>query len=384
MKIAFLNDQIHTYATQAGRSTWATGGAERQQWLLARALAASGWSVVVGIREPLPRGTRQTIDQVEFVGIGRDQIFAAWHRFFRAERPEWWFWQCASHLFGFGVGLAHLNGVKAVFGAGLDRDVRVREALYPRQRWWPVYAWGLWRAERIVLQHGGQLADLRARWRTKGHVVPNIAPRAERVMSHDERSPYVAWVAALRRVKRPDLLIEVAQLLPHVRFVVCGGPSLYMTPAGYSERMIETFQAIPNIDYRGQVSPDEAVRIATAAAVLLSTSDEEGFPQTFLEAWAHGTPVVSLSIDPDRVIARLGLGAVSADVRGAAEDIDRLVSRVDLREDMSRRAREYVSGAHSPTAASSAFARALGISTIESNRTRHVGDTSAFAPRSGP
>ena len=27
---------------------------------------------------------------------------------------------------------------------------------------------------------------------------------------------------------------------------------------------------------------------------LLSTSDEEGFPQTFLEAWSHGTPVVTL------------------------------------------------------------------------------------------
>lgn len=383
MKIAFLNDQIYTYATQAGQSTWATGGAERQQWMLARALAASGWSVVAGVREPLQRGERRTIDEVEFVGIGQAQIFAAWHRFFRAERPDWWFWQCASHLFGFGVALAHHNGVKVVFGAGLDRDVRVREALYPRQRWWPVYAWGLWRAERIVLQHGGQLADLRYSWQPKGHVVPNIAPAAAQVRPHGERSPYVAWVAALRRVKRPDLLIEIARLLPHVRFIVCGGPSVYMTPAGYSEGMIETFRTIPNIDYRGQVSPDEAVSITTAAALLLSTSDEEGFPQTFLEAWAHGTPVVSLSIDPDRVIARRGLGAVSADVRVAAKDIDRLVSAVDVREDMSRRAREYVSGAHSPAAASSAFERALGISTIGSDRAKRVGDTPAFAPRSG-
>src|SRR4051812_2449959 len=72
LSIAFLNDQIYAFAAQAERGTWATGGAERQQWLLARALASAGWSVTVGIREPLERGQHSYIDRVKFVGIGRD------------------------------------------------------------------------------------------------------------------------------------------------------------------------------------------------------------------------------------------------------------------------------------------------------------------------
>src|SRR6476469_7473068 len=45
MKVAFLNDLIYGYASADAA---AVGGNERQQWLLARALASSGWTVYVG------------------------------------------------------------------------------------------------------------------------------------------------------------------------------------------------------------------------------------------------------------------------------------------------------------------------------------------------
>ena len=114
-----------------------------------------------------------------------------------------WFWQCASHMFGFGVALAHLTGVKAIFGVGFDRDVRVRQALYHRRRWWPAYTFGLDRAECIALQHEGQREGLLARWRAKAHVVPNIITVADTVVSHRHRAPTVAWMGALRVQKRP-------------------------------------------------------------------------------------------------------------------------------------------------------------------------------------
>jgi glycosyltransferase involved in cell wall biosynthesis len=361
MKLVFLNDMIYDYAFQEERGTWATGGAERQQWMLARAMAAAGWKVTVGVRRAeMPPGRVVERDGVRFVAVGQEQVFLAWYRFFKSERADWWFWQCASHLFGFGVALAHLTGTKAIFGAGFDRDVHVRHALYHRPRWWPAYAFGLDRAECIALQHQGQREGLLAKWRTKAHVVPNIMTAAATVVPHGHRAPTVAWMAALRVQKRPDRLIEIARRLPGVRFIVCGGPSTYMTPAGYSEQAIEEFTSIPNIEYRGQVSPAEAVRITGESSILLSTSQEEGFPQTFLEAWAYGTPVVTLGIDPDSVITRHGLGEVCADVDSASAAVARLVGSAELRETLARNARQYVMRAHSPSAAVSALELALG------------------------
>ncbi len=361
MKIAFLNDMIYDYAFQGERDTWPTGGAERQQWMVARALAQCGWDVTVGVRRPeLGAGGTMHPDGVQFVDIGRGHILAAWYQFFRSERPDWWFWQCASHLFGFGVALAKVFGVKTIFAAGVDRDVFVRRALYHKPRWWPAYAFGLWRTDRIVLQHRGQQEDLRRGWQKKSSVVPNIICSTHPALPRSQRTNAVAWVAALRVAKRPDRLVEIARLLPDVRFVVCGSKSTYMTPRGYSDAAIEAFTSTPNIEYRGQISPQDALRLARESALLLSTSVEEGFPQTFLEAWSAGTPVVTLGIDPDGVISGEPLGAVCRNVSEAAGAIARLLQDEAHWTSVSDRARQHVARAHSPAAAIAALERSMG------------------------
>jgi glycosyltransferase involved in cell wall biosynthesis len=159
--------------------------------------------------------------------------------------------------------------------------------------------------------------------------------------------------------KRPDRLIELARLLPHVRFVVCGSTTTFMTPEGYGDRAIEAFRTLPNIDYRGQVSPEEALRVSRESALLLSTSQEEGFPQTFLEAWSYGTPVVTLGINPGDVITTHELGVVEPDAVRAAAAIDALMAGADVRDRIGQQARQYVADVHSPLAAVRALERLI-------------------------
>ncbi len=154
MKLLFVNDPV--YARLTGSSSL-FNGAERQQWLLARALARRGWSVTFGIREGMKTGERNTIDGIDFLGIGKSTILVAWHRMLSSERPDWWYWRCASHWWGAAVELAKQAKVRTVFAAAFDSDVNPRRALTHRPNWWPLYAWGLGRADRILVQHQGQL-----------------------------------------------------------------------------------------------------------------------------------------------------------------------------------------------------------------------------------
>jgi glycosyltransferase involved in cell wall biosynthesis len=360
MKIVFLNNLIYAYATRAPS---AVGGAERQQWLLARALAAAGWQVTVGIERSEECKQKISIEGVEFVNIGQKHSLRAWYQFLVSEQPDWWYWRCASHVLGLAVLIAKFARVRMVFAAGFDSDVNVRYALFQRPRWWPLYGLGLSLANTILVQNEKQFERLPPRWRSKTVKVPSITPLSERVMPHIERPHYVAWIAMLRKFKRPDLLVEIARRAPDIRFVVCGGRTTFTAEPGYGEAIVDALQSLPNVEYRGQVSPDEASQVIAHAALFLSTSDEEGFPNTFLQAWSAGTPVVSLRIDPDQIIERYALGKVSCTAEQAIVDIKDLIGSPKTREAISSRARRYVANSHSSAAV---------VATFESGTVRNV------------
>jgi len=356
MKIVIVNDPVYEYALGAYRTI---GGAERQQWLLARALVTAGWSVTVGVREGLKAEERTTIDGVQFVGIGGDQIFLAWYRFLLSHRPDWWYWRSADHWLGLAVQIAKLCGVRTIFAAAFDADMEPRRALFRRPRWWPLYAWGLAQTDRIFAQHGGQVFNLAPRWRSKAYVVPSLVSKMPVGTPHIHRQGYVAWVGILRKPKRADLLIEIARKTPDTQFVVCGGISNFKSSPEYGQQIVAALHALPNVDFLGLVEPRKAQEVIADAAILLSTADEEGFPNTFLEAWSNGTPVVSLTIDPDEIIQQKQLGIVSRSVECAVADIKALVDSPQWRDEIAVRAQRYVAERHSAEAVTKIFEHAV-------------------------
>lgn len=356
MKIVIVNSPTYEYALGNPKRI---GGAERQQWLLARALAGAGWSVTVGVREGLKAGERMDIDGVNFVGMGSGQFLWSCYRFLASERPDWWYWRTADHLLGPIVQIAKLSGVRTIFATAFDTDVDPRRATFRRPKWWFLYAWGLMQTDRIFVQHGGQFAKLAARLQTKAYVVPSFVGEMYLGTIHGERKGYVAWVATLRQPKRADLLIEIARRLPATQFVVCGGTSSFQTSPEYGQKIVAALHALPNVDFLGKVEPKKTQKIIADAAIFLSTSEGEGFPNTFLEAWSSGIPVVSLSIDPDGVIQKKGLGRVAGSLAQAIADIEALMGAPDLREEIGIRARVHVNEAHSETEVIKVFESAI-------------------------
>lgn len=358
MKIVYVNDIVYGYATG---DPLAKGGAERYGWYITRALAAAKWSVTVGVLFALREGEERVIDGVRFIGIGcRSHFLVAWYNFLKAERPDWCFWQCADPLWGPAAEIAQWLGVRTAFSTMHDNDVQLGITLRKRKLLRPLYAWGLQRSDIIFVQHNGQRNCLPSRWQRKAYLLPGIFPLPVMGLSHRERDRTVVWMAVIRPGKRPDLLIEIARRLPTIRFIVGGAPSLSHWDASIIDDIMRQLRSLPNVDYRGHVAPSEALRIIGEASLFLSTSDGEGFPSVFLEAWGTGTPIVSLQIDPDHKIRDYGLGMVTETVDGAIDAVCTLMMLPERRQDMGIRSRRHVEEVHSSASAVREFEAAIG------------------------
>lgn len=362
MKVVYVNDIVYGYATG---DPSARGGAERYGWHLTRALASAGWSVTVGVLFALREGEEQVIDGVRFLGIGcRTHFLMAWFRFLKTERPDWCFWQCADPLWGPAAEIARWLGVRTAFSTMHDNDVQLRRTLSKRKLLRLVYAWGLQRSDVIFVQHYGQRDCLPSRWQRRAYLLPGIFPLPAMGMPHHERKGAVVWMAVIRPGKRPDLLIEIARRLPTIRFIVGGAPSFSHWDAGRIEDIMTQLRSLPNVDYRGHVAPQEALKIIGEGGLFLSTSDGEGFPSVFLEAWGAGTPVVSLQIDPDHKIRDCGLGMVTDTVDGTVDAVRTLMALPERRKDIGIRSRRHVEEVHSPASAVRAFETAIAAVSV--------------------
>jgi glycosyltransferase involved in cell wall biosynthesis len=255
--------------------------------------------------------------------------------------------------------ISKIKRVRGIFSAAFDRDVRPRTALTRRRHLWPLYAWSLSAVERIFVQHRQQLSDLNQKLHRKASIIPGVVTLQPNWKPQSERGKYVAWTAVMRQPKRPDLLIEMAQKSPDLKYVVCGGVSTHRTPSGYGESIVAKLKSLPNVEYLGQVAPAQSLEIIGNATALVSTSDQEGFPNTFLEAWSAGTPVVSLSVDPGGVIRDRGLGFVSGAVEQAICDVRHLLNSPEGFATAAGRARKYIEEVHSDAAVAQAFNRAV-------------------------
>jgi glycosyltransferase involved in cell wall biosynthesis len=96
----------------------------------------------------------------------------------------------------------------------------------------------------------------------------------------------------------------------------------------------------------GRLNREQISDLYASTALLCCTSLYEGFPNTFLEAWAFGRPVVS-TFDPDDMIESNGLGLTAHDAPGLAEAIRRILDSEHERRAIGARARMYIATHHS-------------------------------------
>jgi len=144
--------------------------------------------------------------------------------------------------------------------------------------------------------------------------------------------------------------VELAEALPDARFRMVACP-MSETPPGMAERIEAAAERLPNLELLPPRPRSELLEEIRNAVAVVKTSRVEGMPNTFLEAWARGVPVLSLNVDPDAKIANNDLGvAAEGSMERLIEATGSLWRDRDLRNATGERARRFIQDVHSPQA----------------------------------
>jgi glycosyltransferase involved in cell wall biosynthesis len=341
------------------------GGAELQQTLVAKALMKRGlkvsmvvadygqpdrasWSGVTTFKAYRPDAG---IPVLRFIHPRWTCIWAA----LRRADADIYYVSCAGVLVWQVALFARMFRRKTVFRVASDSDCDPRTLLVPIWRDRQLYRYGL-RAVDIVLAQTQRQRDLLIRnfERDSRIVAPMAEPAARRLPFH-ERTIDVLWVANMRPLKRAELLLSLAERLSHLSFHLVGG--CYGAP-DYFESVRRKAAALANVRFHGAVPYPEVGGLFEHARVLVNTSETEGFPNTYLQAWSHGAPVVTF-LDPGEVISREGLGRTVANLSEMHDAVAALATEPSLWEATSARCCRYMDREYDPSVAAEPYLNAL-------------------------
>lgn len=374
MRIAFLSRDVYDMLTGGHRGN--VGGAQLQQILIARELARRGHevffvettddykeeTVVDGIRVVL----KEHYPTLPLPARLPARLFATFSTL-RSIDPEAVYMRIPNVDVLPAVAYCTLADARFVYGFAHDREVADDpESLEHKSRDYRLVRRMLRTvlrgASALVAQNDFQLSGARRRYPDTdvsliSNGFPDPEPDADAASASDAASsadsddsardrPEVLWVATLREWKRPRVVLELASRVPDAEFVIVGGeaseaPDLYESVRREAERM-------DNVRFEGFVPYAEVNEYFESADIFVNTSTEEGFPNTFLQSWAHRTPVVSLDVDPNGILDSNPVGhCAEGSVEEMANQLRRLVRDDDERARYGRRAYEYFRENHS-------------------------------------
>lgn len=254
-------------------------------------------------------------------------------------RPDFFYQQISTDVFcTFGVqansarviASAHAAGKPAVLMIGSDGDLDPRYT--PQSGYVSQYGdraevchWILQQADVVVTQTPQQQQMLQERFGRTGELLANPIDLADWDRRKDAPLPaglrggldrYALWVGRAEPLhKRPQLLLELARRCPDVDFLMILNPREALLEQQIRDERPGNVQIVTSVPY------DLMPALFARAAVFVSTSALEGFPNVFLQAAAAGVPIASLEV---------GATFLQASAAGecTAGDMDRLAEVV--------------------------------------------------------
>lgn len=352
MKICFISKNVYPLATDSGIAF--AGGAEVQLLLLAREFRKRGCEISF-VTDDFGQGEVRVVDDIKYykvpfryMGGNKLYLLIDWFILFKKlKKIDADFYLMKGPRFNLCpiAVFCKYDKKKSVFLTTTDYDCNISQLRsldgYSRH----LYYLGLKLVDAIVVQSEYQKKEVMRVFKKGAIVIRSIAQSANS-LNIREKKPYVLWVGNdSKEIKRPHLFVELAKRLPNTGFKMIASPN---GAGGYDSNLLEKVKQVSNLEFIGFVPFSKVNRYLQEASVFVNTSVREGFPNTFLQAWAYKTPVVSMAIDPDNVIQKYSLGFCSGSFENMVLDMKRLLESRDLQLEMGENGFRYVKREHNP------------------------------------
>jgi glycosyltransferase involved in cell wall biosynthesis len=346
-KICFVS--LNVYPVLTGHSRDFMGGAEFQQVIIGRHLHEKGFDVSYVSKIFGEHRENEAIGGIPVFKTFSEEEGIRFFRFFSPRLPRIWkALKAADADIYYQRGAAALTGIVSLFCrihkktfifSGAHETNFIPEAInVPYLRDKILYKWGIRNARHIIVQSHNQRRLLRENFGLDASVAYNVYPPKKLV----EKGKYVLWVANIKPMKRPLLILEIAKSCPELQFRMAGG--MVRGHEALYETVKREAASIKNLHFLGFQPLRATEELFDSAALFVNTSELEGFPNTFLQAWSRGIPTASF-FDADEIIRKNRLGAVL----GRREEIAGILnglSRIPVKE--RRRIQAYFNRTHLP------------------------------------
>ncbi len=199
-----------------------------------------------------------------------------------------------------------------------------------------IYRYGLLHSIATVTQSDYQRDLLEKNYDREIEVIRSSHPIPESI-PHQKSG--VLWVGRCETWKNPDKLIHLAKSLPEIPFtMVC--------PKANAPDLFETIQtqadSLDNVTFLAGIPFEESEKLFSEYQLFVNTSDQEGFPNTFVQACKWGTPIVSLNVNPDNLLEQRSMGVcANGNMETLAETIRDLLKDGEKWKRLSAAARDY-------------------------------------------
>lgn len=348
ISICFISRQAYSYLSKKNFNS--AGGAELQETLLAKEFLKRGADVSFVV------GDYGQDDQVTINGLEIHKGFFSYGKgiFNRILEPiSFWnllskinadiYYRRTPHNLTLIIGLfCKIKRKKFIFAAGSDSHFREeglhKMGLIPRI----VYKSSSKLANLFIVQNSFQKEEARKILGINAIIIKNLMELPKEISCKTE-SPIVLFVGSILDYKRPGIFMELARTVKNTKFYFIGP----CNDKNYYDSIKRKSRKITNLKFCDYLPREKILELYEKDIILVNTSKFEGFPNTFLEAWSYGNPVISLDVDPDEVICKYKLGFHSRTFDKMTEDLNKLVNDKKLREELGKNGRRYVEQNHS-------------------------------------